>query len=66
MAVIAVAALVASGGEEAQVVAAVLLYRALTYLVPIPIGLALYVKWRSGSEGRKARLQAATSGGGTE
>lgn len=54
------AALVAAGGPEAPVVAAVLLYRALTYLPPIPIGLALYLRWRRGSEARKARLHAAT------
>lgn len=53
------AALVAAGGNEPQVVAAVLLYRALTYLPPIPIGLALYIKWRRGSEERKQRLVAA-------
>jgi putative heme transporter len=50
------AALVASGGEEAGVVAAVLVYRALTYLLPIPIGLVLYLKWRKGSESRRARV----------
>ena len=58
------AALVAAGGREAEVVAGVLVYRALTYLPPIPIGLALYVKWRKGSIARRARLQAATEGTG--
>ena len=37
--------LVAAGGEQAQVVAAVLVYRALTYVLPIPIGAACYMAW---------------------
>src|SRR3712207_1987430 len=55
------AALVAAGGEEAGVVAAVLVFRALTYLLPVPIGLVLYVKWRKGSEGRRQRIEAAAA-----
>jgi uncharacterized membrane protein YbhN (UPF0104 family) len=55
------AALVAAGGEEAAVVAAVLVFRALTYLLPIPIGLVLYVKWRKGSDARRERLEAASA-----
>lgn len=38
--------LVAAGGDEAQVVAAVLLFRVLTYGVQIPIGAFTYVVWR--------------------
>lgn len=38
--------LVAAGGPEAEVVAAVLVFRAATYLLPIPVGAALYVVWR--------------------
>jgi putative heme transporter len=38
--------LVAAGGDDAQVVAAVLVYRALTYLPPIPIGAVCYWIWR--------------------
>jgi putative heme transporter len=38
--------LVAAGGNEAQVVAAVLLFRALTYGLQIPIGAFTYVIWR--------------------
>jgi putative heme transporter len=56
------AALISAGGDEAEVAAAVLLYRALTYLLPIPIGVAMYLKWRKGSEARRervARQQAA-------
>ena len=50
------AALISAGGDEAQVAAAVLIYRALTYLLPIPIGVALYLKWRKGSEARRERV----------
>jgi uncharacterized protein (TIRG00374 family) len=41
------AALVVAGGEESLVVAAVLIYRALSYLAQVPLGLAAYVIWRS-------------------
>jgi uncharacterized protein (TIRG00374 family) len=37
--------LVAAGGDEPRVVAAVLVYRALTYVLPIPIGAACYLAW---------------------
>ncbi|MDP9020635.1 MAG: YbhN family protein [Actinomycetota bacterium] len=40
-----VAALVVAGGEREPVVAGVLVYRVLTYLVPIPIGLVTYLAW---------------------
>jgi len=38
--------LVAAGGARTPVVAAVLVYRALTYLVQIPLGAAAYLVWR--------------------
>jgi putative heme transporter len=38
--------LVAAGGDEAKVVAAVLVYRALTWLLPIPVGVGTYLWWR--------------------
>ncbi len=41
------AALVVAGGEESLVVAAVLIYRALSYLVQVPLGLVAYIIWRS-------------------
>ncbi len=47
------AALVAAGGDRAKVVAAVLVFRALTYLLPVPLGLASYVVWRRRSSWRK-------------
>jgi uncharacterized protein (TIRG00374 family) len=40
------AGLVAAGGNETDVVAGVLVYRAITYLPPIPIGAVCYVLWR--------------------
>ncbi len=41
------AALVVAGGDESLVVAAVLIYRALSYLLQVPLGLVAYVIWRS-------------------
>jgi uncharacterized protein (TIRG00374 family) len=52
------AALVSAGGANAEVAAGVLVYRALTYLLPIPIGAILYLEWRRGSEARKERVSA--------
>jgi uncharacterized membrane protein YbhN (UPF0104 family) len=46
--------LVAAGGEEAQVVAAVLMFRLLTYGVQIPLGAFTYVIWRARSSWRRA------------
>ncbi len=40
------AALVVAGGDEELVVAGVLVYRALTYLFPIPFGGLTYLWWR--------------------
>src|SRR5437763_5087278 len=41
-----ISGLTAAGGAHAQVVAAVLVYRVLTYVIPIPFGLCTYVFWR--------------------
>src|SRR4029450_11681646 len=41
--------LVAAGGASPQVVAAVLLYRALTWLLPIPVGIGCYLWWARGA-----------------
>ena len=35
-----------AGGNDAQVVAAVLLFRLLTYVLPIALGLGTYIVWR--------------------
>jgi putative heme transporter len=51
------AALVLAGGEEAQVVAAVLVFRVLTFVLPIPIGAATYWWWRR-TYGRAGDLAA--------
>ena len=42
-----ISGLTGAGGDNAQVVAAVLVFRALTYVVPIAFGLVTYVFWRS-------------------
>ena len=52
------AGLVAAGGDRTDVVAAVLVYRALTYLPPIPIGAACYLYWRR-SHARSAEVAPA-------
>ena len=47
-----IAGLRTAGGDEAQVVAAVLIFRALTYLLPIPLGLLTYLFWRRNTSWR--------------
>ncbi len=44
--------LTAAGGDEAQVVASVLVFRGLTYLLPIPLGLCTYLFWRRNTSWR--------------
>ncbi|MDP9005681.1 MAG: YbhN family protein [Actinomycetota bacterium] len=46
-------ALVVAGGDRAAVVAAVLVYRALTYLLPIPLGGLTYLVWRRRTSWRR-------------
>lgn len=41
-----ISGLTAAGGDKAQVVAAVLVYRTLTYLVPIAFGIVTYLFWK--------------------
>jgi uncharacterized membrane protein YbhN (UPF0104 family) len=48
--------LVAAGGDRPQVVAAVLVYRFLTYVVPIPIGVGCYFFWRANRSWRRDPL----------
>ncbi|RBY92959.1 flippase-like domain-containing protein [Blastococcus sp. TF02A-30] len=45
--------LAAAGGARAMVAAAVLVFRALTYVLPIPIGLCTYVFWRRNRSWRR-------------
>lgn len=63
-----VGVLVALGGERAPVVAAVLVFRALTYLLPVPLGAITYVVWRRKEDWREDDAEgsevAATSPAG--
>ena len=52
------AALVGAGGNEAKVVAAVLVFRALTFVLPIPLGGVGYFAWRRGRARRKSANDA--------
>ncbi|MGH2827628.1 MAG: lysylphosphatidylglycerol synthase transmembrane domain-containing protein, partial [Actinomycetota bacterium] len=54
------AALIAAGGDREEVVAGVLVYRAFTYLLPIPFGALTYVAWRRGAKRRAAARSEAT------
>jgi putative heme transporter len=45
--------LVAAGGPRPEVAAAVLIFRALTYVLPIPLGLVAYVFWRRNRSWRR-------------
>jgi uncharacterized membrane protein YbhN (UPF0104 family) len=56
-----VAGLVLAGGEEAQVVAAVLVFRFLTYYVQIPLGGLTYIAWRRRMSWRKPAAVPAES-----
>ncbi len=53
------AALVYAGGPRAEVVAAVLAFRALTYLVQIPFGAITYAYWQHGRRWREGRSAGA-------
>jgi len=50
--------LAAAGGPRAQVAAAVLLFRVLTYVAPIPFGLATYLFYKRNRSWRRAPGQA--------
>ncbi|HSF84057.1 MAG TPA: YbhN family protein [Acidimicrobiia bacterium] len=52
-------ALVVAGGSQPAVVAGVLIYRALSYAIQIPIGAACWVVWRAGV--RRQRRTATTA-----
>jgi putative heme transporter len=52
------ASLVAAGGNEARVVAAILVYRLLTFVLPIPVGAISYFLWRR--EVSRPKLAAST------
>jgi uncharacterized protein (TIRG00374 family) len=59
-----IAGLVAAGGDKPQVVAAVLVYRALTWGLPILVGLLCLVWWRRQSLTAPAAEGAPTAGAG--
>jgi uncharacterized protein (TIRG00374 family) len=46
--------LAAAGGPRAMVAAAVLIFRALTYVLPIPLGVVTYVIWQRKKSWRRA------------
>jgi uncharacterized protein (TIRG00374 family) len=43
----------AAGGARAEVAAAVLIFRALTFVLQIPIGLGTYIFWRRNHSWRR-------------
>jgi uncharacterized protein (TIRG00374 family) len=49
-----VGALITAGGPNAEVVAAVLVYRTVSFLLPLPVGAITYVVWRCKSRWRRA------------
>jgi uncharacterized protein (TIRG00374 family) len=51
--------------DEAAVLAAVLLYRIATFLVPIPIGLVTYLYWRMSTAWRQPVNSRGPSAGST-
>jgi uncharacterized membrane protein YbhN (UPF0104 family) len=55
------AVLVVAGGDKASVVAAVLVFRVLTFVLPMPIGALTYWLWRRG-EGRRGNPSARPIG----
>jgi uncharacterized membrane protein YbhN (UPF0104 family) len=59
-----IAGLTQAGGEDALVVAAVLLFRVLTYLLPIVIGGVTYVIWRRKRSWRGSAPPMAIAMGG--
>jgi putative heme transporter len=54
-------ALVLAGGARAQVVAAVLVFRVLTFLLPIPIGAVTYWLWRRAERRRQASTDTSVT-----
>ncbi|RPI25469.1 MAG: UPF0104 family protein, partial [Actinobacteria bacterium] len=49
---------------KAQVVAAILVFRAITYLLPIPLGAASYLVWRGNRSWRLSREDRFSMAGG--
>ena len=57
------AALVYAGGPRAEVVAAVLVFRALTYLVQIPFGAITYAYWQHSARWKEERTTIDATAG---
>ena len=55
-----IAALVVAGGPEVPVVAAVLVFRVLTYLVQIPFGAITYFLWRHNRSWQRGRAEGSS------
>jgi uncharacterized membrane protein YbhN (UPF0104 family) len=51
--------LVAAGGQQHEVAAAVLVFRGLTWLLPVPIGGLTYLAWRRQQARRRASARDA-------
>jgi putative heme transporter len=56
--------LLAFGADPAQATASVLVFRALTWLLPVPLGLATYLGWRWRQHRRTARAPVSIGGAG--
>jgi putative heme transporter len=58
--VLLIGGLVAAGGQQDEVAAAVLVFRALTWLLPVPIGTVTYLAWRRHQAQRRSLASDAT------
>jgi uncharacterized membrane protein YbhN (UPF0104 family) len=56
-----IAGLVAAGGQQDEVAAAVLVFRGLTWLLPVPIGGLTYLAWRRQQARRRTSATDAAS-----
>lgn len=52
------ASLALAGGRRVEVVAAVLVFRAMTYLLQIPFGAVTYLVWQHSAAGRRTEIEA--------
>jgi len=57
-----IAGLVGAGGDKSQVAAAVLIYRALTWALPILVGVFCLIWWRKQSLSAPAGDTASSTG----
>jgi uncharacterized membrane protein YbhN (UPF0104 family) len=59
-----IAGLIGAGGDKAEVAAAVLIYRALTWALPILLGIGCYLWWRRQSLVQEAHDEPSPAGAG--